>query len=91
MESYIKIRTSYKKLQEEFENGDNKYYFIKFYHRDEPVNDENKSVVFECLIRHNEIGNCSIERNKPYSFEELNQLLETKCKAYEKKMNERER
>ena len=84
MESDIKIRTSLKRMQEEFKKSDSKYYYIKNYHHNGKIENDNRSVVFECLIRHNEIGNNSIERGKPYSFEELEKELEIKCEEYAK-------
>lgn len=84
MESYIKIRSSLNRMKQEFNYGKSPYYYVKYYDGSENyINDDNEPIVFECLIRHNEIGNRSIERKAPYTFETLERTLKEKCDEYE--------
>lgn len=84
MESRIKIKTSLNKMESKFNNSNSPYYYIKYYDGSENYNnDDNELIVFNCLIRHNEIGERTIERPSPYTFETLESILEKKCKEYE--------
>lgn len=92
MDSYVKIKSSLNKMEQNFNKSNSKYYYIKYYNGTKNYkNDKNEPIVFECLIRHNEIGNRKIERSSPYTFETLESTLKQKCKEYEeeqKEMNE---
>ena len=89
MESYIKIKASLNKMRYEFENGDSPYYYVKYFSGDDTYDgNDDKEIIFECLIRHNEIGNRKIERSAPYTFNTLEKILEKKCKEYEEEKNE---
>ena len=44
---------------------------------------EDVPIVFETLIRHNEIGDRSIERSSPYTLDTLEKTLKEKIKEYE--------
>lgn len=84
MESYIKIKSSISQMKNKFNNSDSKYYYIKYYSIcNNNVEDNNSIAIFDCLIRHNEIGNKSIERTDPYTFESLEKILKDKCDEYE--------
>lgn len=91
MESYIKIKSSTNRMNEEFTNSNSPYYYIKYFNGNENYKGDNEEeIVFECLIRHNEIGNRKIERSAPYTFETLEKTLEKKCKAYDDEQKELE-
>lgn len=84
MESYIKIKTSANRMNDEFSKSKSLYYYIKYFDgHDNYKGDNQEEIVFECMIRHNEIGNRTIERSAPYTFETLEKTLEKKCKEYE--------
>ncbi|MBO5183372.1 MAG: hypothetical protein J6B64_03125 [Bacilli bacterium] len=89
MESLIKIRSSLNKMNNEFENGNSPYYYIKYYDGSKMYkNNDDEVIIFECLIRHNEIGEKTIERSTPYTFKSLESTLEKLCKEYEEKIDE---
>lgn len=91
MESHIKIRASLNRMKQEFSKGNSPYYFIKYYNGTKDYkNNDNEPIIFECLIRHNEIGNRKIERSTPYTFETLESTLERKCKEYEEEQQDNE-
>ena len=89
MESRIKIKSSLNTMKSKFKDSNSPYYFIKYYDgADNYKNDDNEIIMFDCLIRHNEIGNRRIARTAPYTFETLESTLEEKCKEYEKELEE---
>lgn len=84
MESYVKIKSSLNEMEQKFNKSNSIYYCVKYYDGTKNYkNDNNELIVFECLIRHNEIGNRKIERSAPYTFETLESTLKQKCKEYE--------
>lgn len=89
MESYVKIKSSLKEMTEKFDNSNSSYYYIKYYDgEDNYKGNDSEEIVFNCLIRHNEIGNQSIEKNKAYTFRTLEATLEEKCRKYEELKND---
>ena len=84
MESYIKIKTSANKMNEKFQNTYSPYYYIKYFNGvDNYKGNDDEEIVFDCLIRHNEIGTKKIERKEPYTFKTLEETLEKRCKEFE--------
>lgn len=81
MESYIKIKSSLERMNKEFKESKSSYYHIRYFNGNDSENE--KEIVFDCLIRHNEIGNRTIERSAPYTFESLEKTLEEKCREYD--------
>lgn len=91
MESYIKIKASTNRINKEFEKGNSPYYYIKFFNGENNYKgDDEEEIVFECMIRHNEIGERTIERSTPYTFETLEKTLEQKCKEFEEEQKDME-
>lgn len=89
MESHIKIKSSLIEMDNKFYNSNSPYYFIKNYDGSKNYkDDDNELIVFECLIRHNEIGNRKIERSTPYTFKTLETTLENKCREYEEEQKD---
>ena len=89
MESRIKIKSSLNTMKSKFNDSNSPYYFIKYYDgKDNYKNDDNEIIIFNCLIRHNEIGDRKIERFAPYTFETLESALEEKCMEYKKELEE---
>lgn len=89
MESRIKIKASLNKMESKFKDSNSPYYFIKYYDGTENYkNDDKEEIIFDCLIRHNEIGNRKVERSAPYTFETLESSLKKKCMEYEKELEE---
>lgn len=89
MESYIKIKASTNKMNEEFKNGCSPYYYVKYFNGKENYNgNDDEEIIFNCLIRHNEIGNRNIERSAPYTFKSLEEVLEKKCKEFEEEQKD---
>lgn len=77
MGSYIKIKSLANIMNEDFINVNSPYYYIKYFN-----GDDNKEIIFECLIRHNEIGNKKLQRAMSYTFKTLEKILKKKCKEY---------
>ena len=83
-ESRIKIRATTNEMNKNFNENPSKYYYVKYFNGEKYYKGkDNVPIVFETLIRHNEIGNRSIERSAPYTFETLEKTLEEKVKEYE--------
>lgn len=83
-ESYIKIKASYNELKKEFDESKDPYFYIKYFDADKNYNgDDNEKIVCEALIRHNEIGNRSVERSAPYTLSSLKKTMEKYVKEYE--------
>ena len=84
-ESIIKIQATTNEMNKNFYETPSKYYYIKYFNGEKNYKGkDNIPIVFETLIRHNEIGNRSIERNTLYTFESLEKILEEKVKEYER-------
>ena len=88
MESYIKIKSSTKRMNEEFNNSNSPYYYIKSFNSCVNYKENTEEdIIFECLIRHNEIGKGKVERTAPYTFETLEKTLAKLCKEYDAEQN----
>lgn len=84
-ESRIKIRATTNEINKNFNETPSKYYNIKYFKGEKYCKGKDDvPIVFETLIRHNEIGNRSIERSSPYTLDTLEKTLEKKVKDYEK-------
>lgn len=84
-ESRIKIRATANEINKNFNETPSKYYNIKYFKGEKYCEGKDDvPIVFETLIRHNEIGNRSIERSSPYTLDTLEKTLEEKVKQYEK-------
>lgn len=83
-ESIIKIKASVNEIYKHFEECPSKYFYIRHYNGDKNYKgNDNEPIVFEARIRHNEIGNRSIERGTPYTLNTLEKTLSEKVKEYE--------
>lgn len=83
-ESYIKIKSSYNELKKEMDESKDPYFYIKYFDGDKTYKgDDNEKIIFEALIRHNEIGNKSVERSAPYTLSTLKKTMEKYVKKYE--------
>lgn len=83
-ESYIKIKSSYNELKKEMDESKDPYFYIKYFDGDKTYKgDDNEKIIFEVLIRHNEIGNKSVERSAPYTLSTLKKTMEKYVKEYE--------
>ena len=82
-ESWIKIRATVNEIHRNFENCPSKLYYIKYYDgtKDYKGNPDEK-ILFNALIRHNEIGNRKLERSQPYTLDTLEKNLTKKVKEY---------
>lgn len=84
-ESRLKVKASVNEINKHFSTNPSKYFYIKWFNGEKNyTGDDNKIIVFETLIRHNEIGNRKIERSSPYTLQTLEKVLEEKVKEYEK-------
>lgn len=82
-ESDIKIRASYNEMMKKF-NEYCDYYQIKYCDCEKTYKgSDEEPIIFEVLLRHDEIGNKSIERGAPYTFKSLEKTLEKYIKEYE--------
>ena len=83
-ESWIKIRATLNEMNKNFDDQDlSEYYFIKWFKALNYKGKDDMPIVFETMIRHNEIGNRNIERSSPYTFATLEKTLFEKVKEYE--------
>lgn len=83
-ESRIKIRATANEINKNFNDTPSKYYNIKYFKGDKYCEGKDDvPIVFETLIRHNEIGDRSIERITPYTLATLEKTLEEKIKEFE--------
>lgn len=83
-ESKIKIKATTNEMIETFDTCPSKYYNIRHYDGSANYNgDDEEIIIFDVTIRHNEIGNTSIERKQPYTFDSLEKVLLKKVKEYE--------
>ena len=88
-ESRIKIRASVNEINKHFTECPSKLFYIKHYNskyggvQHYKGNDE-EIISFEVLIRHNEIGEKSIERKQSYTLETLEKKLSELVKEYDK-------
>lgn len=86
-ESRIKIKASVNEINKHFETNPSKYFYIKWFNGEKNyTGDDNKNIVFETLIRHNEIGNRSIERSSPYTLQSLENTLKENVEEYENEL-----
>lgn len=88
-ESRIKIKASVNEINEHFKTNPSELFYIKWFNGEKYyTGDDNKVIVFETLIRHNEIGNRNIERNSPYTLDTLEKTLSSKVKEYDAECQE---
>lgn len=85
-ESHIKIKASANEINKHFEENPSKYFDGEKNYK----NNDNEKIVFKVLIRHNEIGNRSIERSQPYTLKKLEEILAHKVIEYEKELEDYE-
>lgn len=86
-ECYVKIKASLDEMVKNFNEVPSKYYNVKYYNGEKNYNGNNEEkIIFEVLLRHNEIGNRSIKRSSPYTFETLEKKLEKCVKEYEEEI-----
>lgn len=84
-ESDVKIRASHNEMLKEFNESSSKYYYVKYFNGEKNYKgDDDEQIVFDAHLRHNEIGNRSIERSNPYTFKSLEETIEKYVKEYEK-------
>lgn len=84
-ESDVKIRASHNEMLKEFNESPSKYYYVKYFNGEKNYKgDDDEQIVFDAHLRHNEIGNRSIERSNPYTFKSLEETIEKYVKEYEK-------
>lgn len=94
-ESWIKIRASVNEIYNHFEKSPSELFYIKWYNSEYnniqhyKGNDE-EVITFEALIRHNEIGNRTIERSAPYTLDSIEKTLTKKVKEYEEEKKRKE-
>lgn len=82
-ESRIKIRATVNEINKNFRECPSKYYYIRHYDGSKNYKEnDDEPIVFEVLIRHNEIGKRSIERKNPYTFDSLEKTLTQKVTEY---------
>lgn len=94
-ESWIKIKASVNEIHKHFEECLSSSFNIKYYNSKyngiQHYKGNNDAIItFEALIRHNEIGNRTIERNLPYTIDSLEKTLTEKIKEYEKEKKKKE-
>ena len=83
-ESRIKIKASVDEIYKHYKESPSKYFYIRHYNGDKYYKGNDKElIIFEALIRHNEIGNRSIERGTPYTLNTLEKTLSEKVKEFE--------
>jgi len=84
-ESRVKIRATANEINKHFKDCPSEYFYIKYFNGEKNyTGDDDKVIVFETLIRHNEIGGRNIERSSPYTLQSLEKILKEKCEEYEK-------
>lgn len=84
-ESILKIKASVNEINKHFETNPSELFYIKWFNGEKNyTGDDDKIIVFETLIRHNEIGNRNIERSSPYTLQTLEKVLKEKVEEYEK-------
>lgn len=82
-ESRIKIKSTVNEMDKNFRACPSEYYYIKHYNGSKNYKgNDNETIVFEVLLRHNEIGKRNIERSQPYTFDTLEKTLSEKVKEY---------
>ena len=86
-ESYVKIKTTLNDMKREFNNSSYKYYSVKYYKGKEYCNvADDEETVFDVHLKHDQIGNRSIERGSPYTFDTLEKTLEKYVKEYKEEI-----
>lgn len=84
-ESRLKIKASANEINKYFETNPSELFYIKWFNGEKNyTGDDDKIIVFETLIRHNEIRNRNIERSSPYTLQTLEKVLKEKVEEYEK-------
>ena len=87
-ESRVKIKASANEINKHFNENPSPYFNIKYFNGEKYyTGDDEKIITFETLIRHNEIGERSIERSSPYTLKSLEKNLKEKVEEYEKELN----
>ena len=86
-ESYVKIKTTLNDMKREFYNSSYRYYSVKYYKGKENCNvADDEETVFDVHLKHDQIGNRSIERGSPYTFDTLEKTLEKYVKEYKEEI-----
>ncbi len=93
-ESWIKIRASINQIHKHLEECPSQLFNIKCYKSEyggtqHYKGNDDEIITFEVSIRHNEIGNRTIERSSPYTLDSLEKTIVEKVKEYEKEINEK--
>lgn len=84
-ESRLRIKASANEINEHFNKCPSELFYIKWFNGEKNyTGDDNKVIVFETLIRHNEIGGRTIERSSPYTLQTLEKTIKEKVEEYEK-------
>lgn len=86
-ESWIKIRATVNEIYKHFEECPSSLFYIKWYSSEYDgiehyKGNDNATITFKVLLRHNEIGNRSIERKSSYTLESVEQTLYEKVKEH---------
>lgn len=83
-ESRVKIKASANEINKHFNTNPSEYFYIKWFNGEKYyTGDDSKIIVFETLIRHNEIGKRNIERSSPYTLQTLEKVIKEKVEEYE--------
>lgn len=93
-ESWIKIKASVNEIHKHFEQCPSPLFHIKYftsnYNGIQHYKGNDDTIIgFEVLVRHNEIGNRTIERSSPYTLNSLEKTISEKVKEYEKENEEK--
>ena len=87
-ESRIKIKASVNEIYRHFKKCPSQLFYIKYYNSEfngvqHYKENDNEAILFEVLIRHNEIGKRTLERKQPYTLSSLEKKLSDLVKEYE--------
>ena len=84
-ESRIKIIATVNEINKHFKECPSEYFYIKSFNGEKNYNgNDNEIITFETLIRHNEIGNRTIERSSPYTISSLEEKMSKLVNEYKK-------
>lgn len=94
-ESWVKIKASVNEIHKHFKECPSSLFYIKSYNSEyngiqHYKGNDDAIISFEALVRHNEIGKRSIERNATYTLDSLEKAITEKVKEYEKENKEKE-
>lgn len=88
-ENYVKIKASVNEIYKHFKDCPSHLFYIKSYNSEyngvqHYKGNDDEIISFEALIRHNEIGNRTIDKSYPYTLDSLEKTIAEKVKEYEK-------